>query len=87
MQTLTIAVSNEFSEQLTPYKEMLEELLQLGLRDLKMRQSLTLFKRGNLSIWKAARLAKVSLREMIHYAALQGVYPQMDSETLREELA
>ncbi|MBS1249684.1 MAG: hypothetical protein MAG431_01265 [Chloroflexi bacterium] len=66
MQTLRIAVSNDFSEQLTPYSEMLDELLQLGLRELEMRQSLTLFKQGNVSIWKAAHLAKVSLREMIH---------------------
>ena len=87
MQTLTIAVSNELSEQLNPYHESLEELLLLGLREMRMRQSLTLYQQGNISIWKAARLAKISLREMIQYVAGQGVQPEVDEETMREEIA
>ena len=87
MQTLTISVSNELSEQLNPYHESLEELLLLGLQEMRMRQSLALYQQGNISIWKAARLAKVSLRDMIQYVAGKGVQPEIDEETIREEIA
>ena len=39
-------------------------MLRLGLREIKKAQSLTLFQQGTLSLWKAARLAGVSLRAL-----------------------
>lgn len=87
MPTVTISVPDDLSAQLEPYRESLEELLRIGLREVKMEQSLTLFKKGSISLWKAARLAGVSLREMTQYAVAQGVRAVVDEETLREELA
>jgi predicted HTH domain antitoxin len=40
-----------------------------------------------LSLWKAARLAGVSLREMTQYAVARGLRPAIDEETIQEELA
>jgi predicted HTH domain antitoxin len=51
-----------------------------------MEQALALYKQGGVSVWRAARLAGVSLRKMTLYAAAQGVRATMDDETLREEL-
>jgi predicted HTH domain antitoxin len=86
MATITIAVSDDLSAQLEPYHDNLDELLRIGLREVKMGQSLTLFRQGNLSLWKAARLAGVSLREMSQYAVTHGIRANVDEETLREEL-
>jgi predicted HTH domain antitoxin len=87
MSTITIAVSDDLSYQLEPYRDQLDVLLRIGLREIKMASSLALFKGGSISLWKAARLAGVSLREMTQYAIAQGVCAVADEETVREELA
>ena len=87
MPTVTIAIPADLSIQLEPYKDNLDDLLRIGLREIRMGQSLTLLRQGNISLWKAARLASVSLREMAQYAAAQGLRPTIDEETIREELA
>lgn len=86
METLTVTVSETLFEQIAPYQADLGELLRLGLRQVKMEQALALFKQGGISLWRAARLAGVSLREMAQYAVAQGLRATVDDETLREEL-
>ncbi len=87
MSTITIAIPDDLSAQLEPYRDQLDNLLRVGLREIKMAQALVLYKQGDLSLWKTARLAGVSLREMTQYAVAQGVRAVADDETLREELA
>lgn len=87
METLTLTVSEALFEQVSPYQDNLGELLRLGLRQVKMEQALALFRQGGISLWRAARLAGVSLREMTQYAAAQGLRATADEETIREELA
>ena len=87
MPTVTIAVPDELSEQLEPYRDSLDDVLRIGLREVKKAQSLTVFRQGNLSLWKAARLAGVSLREMRQYAVAHGLHASVDAETMDEELA
>jgi predicted HTH domain antitoxin len=87
MPTVTIAIPDDLSVQLEPYRENLDDLLRIGLREVKKEQGLALFKKGNISLWKAARLAGVSLREMTEYAVAQGLRPVVDEETIQEELA
>jgi hypothetical protein len=43
--------------------------------------------RRETSLWKTARLAGVSLREMAQYAVAQGIRAVVDEQTLSEELA
>lgn len=87
MNSITIAVPDDLSAQLEPFRANLDELLRIGLREVKKAQSLALFKQGDISLWKAARLAGVSLREMVQYAVAHGLRASVDEETLREELA
>jgi predicted HTH domain antitoxin len=86
MPTVTIAIPEDLSVQLEPYRETLAEVLQVGLQEVKKAQGLTLYKQGNLSLWKAARLAGVSLREMTQYAVAHGLRAHVEEETIREEL-
>lgn len=86
METLTVSVSEAFLREIGPYRSELAELLRLGLRQVKMEQALALYKQGGVSIWRAARLADVSLREMTQYAAAQGLRASIDADTMSEEL-
>lgn len=87
MPTVTIAIPDDLSAQLEPYRETLAEVLWIGLQEVKKAQGLALYKQGNLSLWKAARLAGVSLRDMAQYAVAQGLRAHVEDETIREELA
>lgn len=87
MRTLTIDVPDELSVQLEPYRERLGDLLVLALREVKMGQGLALFQQGRVTLWKAARTAGVSLREMAQYAVAHGVRAAADEEMVQEELA
>lgn len=86
MPTVTIAVPDDLSAQLEPYRDNLDDLLRIGLREVKKGQSLALFKQGHLSL-ETARLAGVSLREMTQYTVAQGFQAVIDEETIGEELA
>lgn len=87
MSSITITLPADLSRQLEPYQDHLDELLRIGLREVKKAQSLALFRQGDISLWKAARLAGVSLREMVQYAVAHGLRASVDEETIREELA
>jgi len=87
MPTVTIPIPDDPSAQLEPYRETLAEFLRIGLQEVKKAQGLTRYTQGHLSLWKAARLAGVSLREMTQYAAAQGVRAHVEEEPIREELA
>lgn len=87
MRTLTLEVSESLLDELRPYRDNLDDLLVVGLRQVKLENALALFKRGDVSLWKAARMAGVSLREMTQYAVAHGLRPAVDEETIAEELA
>jgi hypothetical protein len=87
MQRLTLEVSEALLDQLEPYRDNLDGLLMAGLRQVKLDSALALFKRGDISLWKAARMAGVSLRSMTQHAVAHGLRPAVDEETIVEEVA
>jgi predicted HTH domain antitoxin len=87
MGKVTVTISSDLSAQLGPYRDNLDDLIRIGLREVKKEQSLALYKKGGISLWRAARLASVSLREMAEYAAAQGLRATADEETISEELS
>jgi len=87
MKPLTLEVSESLLDELGPYRDNLDDLLAVGLRQVKLESALALFKRGDISLWKAARMAGVSLRQMTQQAVAQGLRPALDEETIAEELA
>lgn len=68
-------------------QQFLVELLERGLRELKMEQALAQYSRGNLSFGAAAQQAGVSQSELARYAYAQGLEPPFSPETLAEELS
>ena len=82
-----VEVPEGLVKELEAYKGNLGEILVLDLRQIKMQQALVLFREARVSLWKAARIAGVSLREMTQYAVSQGLRATCDDKTLEEELA
>ncbi len=62
-------------------------LLRLGLQVTKLQAQLPRIAAGDVSVWRAAELAGVSLRQMLGYAAGQGAGLGYDADTLAEEQA
>jgi len=87
MYTTTVVIPDDLAVQLEPYRGSLDDLLRIGLREVQKEQGLVLFKQGHVSLWKAARLAGVSLRVMAEYAAAQGLRATLDDEMIKEEIA
>ena len=87
MVKVNVVIPDKLSEELKIYKKDLVQLLEIGLKEVKVKQSLSLFKDGNISLWKAARLAGVSLREITMHAIAHGLRPKIDREILEEEIA
>jgi predicted HTH domain antitoxin len=75
-------------ERLEPYRDNLDSVvLKAGLRQIKLESALALLKHGDVSLWKAARLAGISLREMTQQSVAHGLRPALDPETVDEELS
>jgi predicted HTH domain antitoxin len=86
MSKITIDIPQRLSEEIKGYENSLTELLAIGLKEVKIQQALALFKQGNISLWRAASLANVSLREMTTHAVAQGLKPKIDEKMKEEEL-
>ena len=86
VQKLTLELPESLMEELGPYRGNLDSLLMAGLRQVKLESALALFMQGNISLWKAARMAGFSLREMTQQAVARGLRPAVDEETIAEEL-
>ena len=87
METLTLEVPESLLNDLEPYRDNLDGVLKAGLRQIKLESALALLKHGDVSLWKAARLAGISLREMTQQSVAHGLRPMLDPETIDEELA
>jgi predicted HTH domain antitoxin len=64
----------------------LENVIRLGVQQLQIEEALTLYHKGVLSLWKAATIAGIPLREMLTQAAARGYEPEIDEKMLGEEL-
>jgi len=87
MSKITIDIPERLSEDLKEYRGNIADLLTIGLKEVKIQQALALFKQGSISLWRTARLAGISLREMTAHAVAQGFKPKIDEKMKEEEMA
>ncbi len=67
--------------------DLIRRLLDAGIRVFLMEQALKAYRERRVTLWKAAEMARVSLREMID-AADQALIPiSYDAEDLERDLA
>ncbi len=62
----------------------IQKLLKMGLGEYKMERALNLYRDGKVTLWKAAELAGVSLREMMEAIKARDIPYQYDVEALEE---
>jgi hypothetical protein len=74
------------AELRSAHQDFLLELLERGLRELKIDRALDLYSRGGLSFGAAAERAGVSRSDLARSAYARGMEPAGSPETLAEEL-
>mgnify|MGYP006300948309 CR=1 FL=1 len=68
-------------------QEFLVEVLESGLRSLRIERALKHYAAGGVSLGAAARQAGVSHSELARQAYARGMEPPFSEDTVREELA
>jgi predicted HTH domain antitoxin len=63
-----------------------EHVICIGLQQIRIEEALAMYRRGLVSLWKAATMAGIPLREMMAQASARGYEPEVDDEMLAEEL-
>jgi len=63
----------------------IEEILRIGIKQMKIEKALHSYKEGKISIAKAAELADISLSEMMMQASARGLRPLYDKKMVEEE--
>ena len=65
-------------------EEEIGQAVLIGLREMRIERALMLLRKGGISVWKAAEIAELPLREMIEEARTRGVEPRVTDEMLAE---
>ncbi len=85
---LTLTIPAPLAQELeSASQEFLVELLERGLRQLKIERALERYARGGISFGAAAHQAGVSQSELARQAYARGMEPPLGAETLAEELS
>lgn len=63
----------------------LEEILRMGIKQMKIEKALQSYKEGDISMAKAAELADIPLSEMMMQASARGLKPLFDKKMIEEE--
>ena len=84
--TVKIVVPDRLAAELPTDPAARSEVLELGLRSLRIREALEGYRRGEGSLAYAAKQAGVTLREMIPLAYAHGLTPKVDAALLEAPL-
>ena len=84
---LTVRIPNSLAEELrSASQEFLSDLLERGLREIKIERALERYSNGGISFAATARLAGVSRDHLARRAYASGIEPPFSGELLAEEL-
>jgi hypothetical protein len=79
-KTVSIPVPSSIADQLPSEPGERERVVELGLREWRIRKALVAFEQGEGSLAYAAQRAGIPLREMIPLAYAHGVEPRLAPE-------
>ncbi|MEW6619695.1 MAG: UPF0175 family protein [bacterium] len=65
-------------------EEEIEQFFLIGMREMRIEKALIMLRKGGISVWKAAKIANLSLREMIEEARRRGIEPRVTNEMIEE---
>ena len=66
--------------------KIMRELLILGINEKKIEEALHLYKDGKVTLWKASRLADISLWKMLEIVKERKIPAQYGEKELKEDL-
>ncbi|MEK6824761.1 MAG: UPF0175 family protein [Nanoarchaeota archaeon] len=66
--------------------KILRELIIIGIRERKIQEAIRLYQEGKVTLWKAARLADISLWKMMEIVAKMKIIAQYGERELKEDL-
>ena len=87
MAKTMVEIPDHKMADLEAYKDRLGDLLLLGLSQIKIQEALLLYKRGVISIGRAAELSGSTEQEMVNQARAFGIQPRWNESQVQEELA
>jgi predicted HTH domain antitoxin len=87
MAKTTIEIPDDRLEDLDAYRDRLGEILLLGLSQIKIQEALVLYRRGLVSMGRAAELAVISESGMVQQARAAGIHPRWSELQAEAELA
>lgn len=86
-EAITLTIPGSLAQELnTASQQFLTDLLERGLRGLKIERALERYAQGGMSFGAAADEAGVSQSELARHAYARGMEPPSSAETLAEEL-
>ena len=87
-QALTLTIPASLAQELdSASQQFVIEILERGLRELKIERALKRYARGGMSFGAAAQQAGLSQSELARHAYARGMEPPFSAETLAEELS
>lgn len=66
---------------------VIRRLLANAIQQWKLQKALRLYREGKITLWRAARLAGLTLREMMELATREGIQFQYTKKDLEEDIA
>ena len=95
MRVVTVRVPDDVLEKVDDIarregkerSEVIRELIRIGLRDKLIEDALKMYREGKVSMWKAAKIAGLSLWELIEILKEKGVDVQYSIKDLGEDLS
>ena len=73
-------------EEQTDRATVVRKLLARAIEQWKMERALRLYREGKVTLWRAAKLGGITLREMMELAAKQGIQFKYTSRDLEEDI-
>ena len=88
VETVTLKLPASLARELSAAsQEFLADILERGLRELKIERALEQYSQGKTSFGATARQAGLSQSELARYAYARGMEPPFSDDTLAEELS
>jgi hypothetical protein len=88
VESVTLKLPPELAKALNEAsQEFVVDVLERGLRELRIERALEQYSRGGISFGAAAQKAGVTQAELARQAYARGMEPPFSDETLAEELS
>ena len=93
MKSIVVEVDEEFLKTLEEIKQpyvdkpmLLRNLLLYGLKQYRIESAIQKYLEGEVSTWKAAEIARLSLRKMTRVLQEKGVEMHYSEKSLKEDI-